>query len=240
MSDPFLEYYTKYHKEHANNGYRMGNDAVRNTSRVQILKQWIKEEVPAGSKILDVGCGDMFLSTILPEYEWSGIDVATDHAPKAVKHSLTDAPYPFKDGEFDAAVCSEVLEHLFDPRVVHREVRRLVKLDGSYFVSTPNFNHMDHFFTHFKEVEFQDTASHFFEHIRWYSKDSHIKLLAQAGFQTVAYSGADAHFSKAMQPARQSLVDQKLAKDLYEADVILGKCFPDISHTIMLKTVRKV
>lgn len=231
MADELTEYYRKYHKERPDDCYRM--DRVKETSRITILKEWVKKYFKPGDSILDIGCGGAHLSAVLPEYKWSGIDVAP-MAQHAVTHDLMSTPYPFPAHSFDGFICSEVLEHLWDCQVVHEEVARLSKPGAIYLLSTPNVNHIDHFFTHFKEIIFDERKTHFFEHIRWYDRLIHQKLIGKVGFQTLEYSGADAHWTHSMQDARRSLVEQGVAKDIFHADVILGKCFKEISHTIMI------
>lgn len=231
------DYYEKYHASYGGKGYNM--ESVKHTSRVQILCEWISEWVTPGGRILDVGCGDMTLSKLLPDYDWVGLDISTDLAPEAIKHDLQVAPYPLDPASLDGAVCSEVLEHLFDPLLVHREVHRCLKRGAPYLVSTPNFSHLDHFFTHNWEVLYNPAESHRVEHIRWYDNNTHRRDLETCGFMVYENCGADAHFSKCMQQARNSLVKQGIAKDLFHADVILGKCFPETSHTIMLRGRKK-
>ena len=45
---------------------------------------------------------------------------------------------PFENNSFDFAVCTEVIEHVIDPTVVLRELKRIVKNKGLIVVSTPN------------------------------------------------------------------------------------------------------
>jgi SAM-dependent methyltransferase len=46
---------------------------------------------------------------------------------------------PFADGAFDAAICSETLEHVEDDRGVLRELHRVVKAEGTLGVSVPAY-----------------------------------------------------------------------------------------------------
>lgn len=45
---------------------------------------------------------------------------------------------PFKDGVFDAVLCTEVLEHLHSPGRLLREMGRVLKRDGDLVITTPN------------------------------------------------------------------------------------------------------
>lgn len=49
------------------------------------------------------------------------------------------AGLPFKDGAFDAVICSEVLEHIPDGRAAIRELVRVLKPGGELVVSVPRY-----------------------------------------------------------------------------------------------------
>jgi len=44
---------------------------------------------------------------------------------------------PFKDGEFDVVLCMSVIEHLEEPLVVIKEMRRVLKNGGKIIISVP-------------------------------------------------------------------------------------------------------
>ncbi len=47
--------------------------------------------------------------------------------------------FPYKDGQFAAVVCAELLEHLsMDPMHLMSEVNRILRADGHFILSTPN------------------------------------------------------------------------------------------------------
>ena len=47
------------------------------------------------------------------------------------------AALPFSGGAFDAVICAEVLEHVYDPRRVLEEVQRVLKTDGRLLITVP-------------------------------------------------------------------------------------------------------
>ncbi len=51
---------------------------------------------------------------------------------------LNSEPLPYAGEEFDLVTCSEVLEHLENPRGVLREIHRVLKPGGLFIVTTPN------------------------------------------------------------------------------------------------------
>ncbi len=123
---------------------------------------------------------------------------------------------------------------------MHREVHRVLKRNGTYMLSTPNYDHIDYFITHYRPLLFDPTKSHMFEHIRQYNLETHTKFLAECGFKVVDHWGADAHYSLFFHNAREYLKQylgvQLGHKELTVADIdqVLGMCFPSFSHTIMI------
>lgn len=235
-----VSYYKQYYDTYGDGSYTM--ERSKQTSRVKLIVKYLKEHLKPGAKVLDVGCGDGTLSELLPEFEWTGIDINPQKAKcQAIAHNLMDAPYPFEPNSFDAAVCSEVLEHLWDMRIVQREVARVVKPTGLYLVSTPNFDWLWLQLNNYRELLYDPRQSHLIEHIRQYNLQVHKKHLEEAGFQVFHYIGCDAHFDPMFSGLRQKLIeyinnDLQCSKkvDKFDIDVVLGEAFPTTSHTIML------
>lgn len=51
---------------------------------------------------------------------------------------LNDEPLPYPDATFDLVTCSEVIEHVENPRRLVREARRVLKPGGVLVLTTPN------------------------------------------------------------------------------------------------------
>lgn len=238
MSNELITYYEKYKDTMGELAYCM--EKFKDTSRVRFLIRWIVDYLKPGARILDIGCGDMYLSTQLPDYDWVGVDIAPNQSnDKAIKHDLMTTPYPFEAHSFDAVVCSEVLEHLWDPRVVQREVKRLLKPDGYYFMSTPNYDYIDHYMFQFKQLLFDPDKSWLFEHIRQYNFEVHERMLKEAGMRVEKTVGADAHFSIIFSTAARNLhevLNKQIGVQIDEVgcQMILGLMFPYLNHTVMI------
>jgi SAM-dependent methyltransferase len=96
--------------------------------------------LPDGSKILDLGCGLKPYQTYFKNMQYVGIDVEESGRNKDDK--LTDVQFdgisiPFNDAEFDACICTEVLEHAVDPDALLMEVNRVLKNGGSLLITVP-------------------------------------------------------------------------------------------------------
>jgi coenzyme F420 hydrogenase subunit beta len=52
---------------------------------------------------------------------------------------ILDYDFPFEDGEFDAVLCFESVEHFDDPARLIRELARVTRPGGKLVITTPNF-----------------------------------------------------------------------------------------------------
>lgn len=220
-----VRWYTRGH-----DGYFMKNFEGYD-SRIPNIKDWLDEYIPKGSKILDVGCGDMFLSTVCPDYEWVGIDLDATKHPKAMKQDISSVPYKFKAGEFDVTICSEVLEHVFEPHKILRELNRITKTGGHLIVTVPNFDNFDNLMNHYRVLLFDIRKFWTLEHIRWYNKDSMGTLIQNSDYEVLEIIGNSPCFSETMTNNTRRLVSfmkYKYNLDLTQAqaDQIYGRMFP--------------
>jgi len=98
-------------------------------------------------KVLELGCGRGQLSNYLTA---KGFDViATDFNIVSLKIGRQMHPnlqlicadaeeLPFRESEYDVIISVELIEHLPDVATHLEEVRRVLKKDGRYYLSTPN------------------------------------------------------------------------------------------------------
>jgi ubiquinone/menaquinone biosynthesis C-methylase UbiE len=100
-----------------------------------------------GGKILDVGCGTGDTLVLLKKLEWDtyGIDMDKNAISIGVKRRLRNlklgtykdlAKYP--DNYFDAIRLYHVIEHLGDPGLCLRLIRKKLKRKGELIMGTPN------------------------------------------------------------------------------------------------------
>lgn len=89
--------------------------------------------IPTGARVLDVGCGTGWLGRTLVDHGWrvSGVDLSQRMLARAHQRFPVvcgdAARLPFRDGAFDAAVVSAVLDFVPDPALVLREARRVAR-----------------------------------------------------------------------------------------------------------------
>lgn len=96
--------------------------------------------VADGAYTLDAGAGEGRFKGNLAHTHYIGVDLAVgdatwDYSGLDVICDLTDLP--FTDAAFDAAVCTQVLEHVPQPLQVLREIRRVLNPGARFFLSAP-------------------------------------------------------------------------------------------------------
>jgi methionine biosynthesis protein MetW len=101
------------------------------------------------NRLLDIGCGDGSLTLLLKEkvgakeafgieISSEGTEVAKQKGINSFRLNVDEKDLPFDDEYFDAIFCGEIIEHLFDPDHLLKEIYRVLKLDGFSIITTPN------------------------------------------------------------------------------------------------------
>ncbi|MBL8323728.1 MAG: class I SAM-dependent methyltransferase [Rubrivivax sp.] len=83
----------------------------------------------------------------LPEYQQSAPLQAlfARHGVPFRGENLRTAKLPYADGEFDAVIACEVIEHLnFNPLPLVREINRITRQGGYFYISMPNQASLGH------------------------------------------------------------------------------------------------
>ena len=106
----------------------------------------IAEHVPAGARVLDIGCGDGKLMAVLRGQrgvDARGLEIDPEEVEKAVGRGLSvvqgDADHDlanYPDGAFDYAILSQTLQTAERP---DRMLEQLLRVGRRAFVSFPNF-----------------------------------------------------------------------------------------------------
>src|SRR5262249_27825375 len=104
--------------------------------------------IEPGKKTLDVGCGEGGFSRelALRGLDVTGVDVDADAIATAERnkkllnvqyhtHVGDAAKLPFPDQSFEQVISTDVIEHVPDPVVVMREIRRVLKPGGNFVVT---------------------------------------------------------------------------------------------------------
>jgi SAM-dependent methyltransferase len=90
-------------------------------------------------RVLDVGCGTRPYEGLISAREYVGLELDT---PENRRTNKADVYYdghklPFEDSSFDAVICNQVLEHVFEPDAFLREIARVLKAGGRLLLTVP-------------------------------------------------------------------------------------------------------
>lgn len=163
-------------------------------ARQQIVEEIIHRrlKLPAGSKVLDVGCGTgAILQMISKKFAAYG----TDTSPLAVElcgkrglknvYQCTLESFPLPDLRFDLITLLDVVEHIDDDLSVLKQVHHYLKPGGAALVTVPAYQWL---------WSKHDEVNH---HKRRYAKSQLRNVLVSAGFEVEMIS----YFNTIMFPA---------------------------------------
>jgi methionine biosynthesis protein MetW len=113
-----------------------------------LTDETIIAQIPAGSRVLDLGCGDGRLLSLLRDTHGAsvqGIELDRSQIVQAIARGvpvicadLDRGLAGFPDGSFDFAVLSQTLQQVRHPRVILQEMLRVARQS---LVVVPNFGH---------------------------------------------------------------------------------------------------
>jgi 2-polyprenyl-3-methyl-5-hydroxy-6-metoxy-1,4-benzoquinol methylase len=116
--------------------------------KLRVLAEIVLREFTKRPRVLDVGCGNGSLAFPMAALGCEVIGVDTDGESvdscksrnefRNVRFLHTDGTLRTVDGVFDLIVCSEVLEHLYEPRALLASMREKLAPGGSIFLTIPN------------------------------------------------------------------------------------------------------
>ena len=156
---------------------------LRMEVRRQVINKYMTENVPAGSSVLDAGCGLGEVLDGLPGcYTLHGLDYGAPNVEftqrrlkdraQVVQGSICDMPFP--DHSMDACISLEVLEHVPDDRQGLKELHRVLKPGGLLMMSVP----YAYYWPAYKEL---------MGHLRHYTRAVVEEMLGDAGFEVVEH-----------------------------------------------------
>lgn len=178
-----------YTLEDSGERFLPGVEGKAGTAYDHIARYRFVERFVSGKRIADLGCGSGYGSHALSKV--AERVTAMDLSEEAVAHARTHygrdrdnlsyevgdvTETPYEDGDFEAVVSFEVIEHLEDPEALMVEAKRLVGEDGVFIVSTPdkqtysNDRNSVNLY-HLREMyvpEFRELLEKHFEHVEIY------------------------------------------------------------------------
>jgi 2-polyprenyl-3-methyl-5-hydroxy-6-metoxy-1,4-benzoquinol methylase len=154
------------------------------------------------SRILDIGCGNGALLHSLTalgvptlvgcDPSASGVDAARQTVPTATFYQLGvyDDPHQIQAQDFDVAIATEVVEHLFYPRALPRFAHAKLKPGGHLVLSTPYHGFVKNLaLSVFNKWDDHHTPLWDGGHIKFWSKRTLTQMLEQEGFRFERFIG---------------------------------------------------
>lgn len=169
-------------------------DALRGAAaRLQSSSRGARREQPL--RVLDVGCGEAQLTAAIARagFEVLGIDVAEEplrrarrlHADIDVRLVPADREWPLQDASFDVVWAGETIEHVTDTAAWLSELRRVLRSGGSLLLSTPAHERLTLLGLALSARRFDRHFDPRSDHVRFYSRRTLARLLADFGFEQV-------------------------------------------------------
>lgn len=150
---------------------------------------------PSAKIILDVGCGAGTLGASLkkqyPKRKIFGLEIDQTAAFKARKFldqvfvgDIQNCEINIEPGTLDCIILADVLEHVVHPERVLVRLKPLLRPNGCVIVSLPNMRH----YTVFIRLlingwQYEDSGLFDKTHLRFFSRQSMIDLIENAGFR---------------------------------------------------------
>ncbi len=124
-------------------------ERIADIKRLNFIVDALRIRFPEGSKVLDVGCGNGIISRNVGAagFTVKGIDVSAKAIAKATEaNTLPNVTFEVRSAEalaadghqYEAVICSEVLEHLNEPGKLIQVLHKLLVPTGILIVTVPN------------------------------------------------------------------------------------------------------
>lgn len=104
------------------------------------LRNAITEFAPSLSgDLLDIGCGTKPYHSLFTVNKYVGLELDTEESRKRgfADKFYDGTHFPFENESFNAALCNQVLEHVFNPDIFLSEIARVLKPGGKLLLTVP-------------------------------------------------------------------------------------------------------
>ena len=150
--------YADHYKEDANQFDYFKEEHSRATKEeIRRLHQAIIKRIPENAElILDVGCGNGWVAKyfLSKRKKVVSMDISFKNPAEVLKENpdenhaalVADAYHlPFKKNSFDAIIASEILEHVYDPKLFMIKLLEALKPGGRLIITTPYNEKIEYF-----------------------------------------------------------------------------------------------
>lgn len=193
------------------------------------------------ASVLDLGCGDGYLSVLLARrgHEVTAVDLARARLDKfadkahelgIVRLQASATGTGLEDASFDALVSSEVLEHLPEPEAMLVEARRLLRPGGTLVMCVPNDETIRQVTCPHCERPFSPDG-----HLHSFTKETLAGLVAGAGFEVTAVR---TFRNKRTEKVKQGIVHLPYGAWVRGVDAAFSKLWPELDQYLAVAARR--
>ncbi|MDP4283963.1 MAG: methyltransferase domain-containing protein [Bacteroidota bacterium] len=150
--------YTAHYQEDAQYfDYFIEAESAATKEEIRRLHQVIAKHIPEKAKlILDAGCGNGWAAHffLTKEKKVVSMDISLKNPTKVLKEyphenhaAIAGDVYhlPFKKNSFDAIIASEIMEHVYDPKLFISKLLEVLKPGGKLIITTPYNEKIEYF-----------------------------------------------------------------------------------------------
>ena len=162
----------------------------------ELRLRFLLDAVPAGARVLDLGCGE---GAFAAELAQAGADVlCVDVAEEPLRRARAAHPelrtqlidgegeWELADASFDAVWAGEVIEHVADTARWLSELRRVLRSGGLLLLSTPQLGRAQLIEAAASPRAFAARFSPLDDHLRHYSEATLSELISSFGFEQLS------------------------------------------------------
>ena len=171
------------------------------------LARLLLDQMRSAKCVLDVGCGEGYLISAFKNLglQVKGVDISLEMLRVAEKKvgygnvsvcDIAKDKLPFRNKTFDIVTATEVVEHLTGDAIFFKEVFRVLKPEGLFFMTTPNHGSI---FSYFFRNFVKDDPTH----INLQKEKYWIQKIKKAGFSVKMVRGITLFGFPPLEPLRQ-------------------------------------
>ncbi len=153
-------------------------------------------DIAGGAGIVSAWLSKRGYDVTLVEFSSVAIESAKSRGLKVVQSQLEGVVLPFADCSFDVVFFGDIIEHLFDPESILKEIKRILKPGGKIVLSCPNTAYWRFRWYYLVDGDLQrvDVAKlkpWEQEHIRFYNIRILKEFFGKLGFTFIKFQGTN-------------------------------------------------